>query len=49
MLEDIIELLEAQHFVFIQNLAINAPFASSLELSFDVLNLGETLHKLKEL
>lgn len=49
MLEDIIELLEAQHFVFIENLAINAPFASSLELSFDVLNLGETLHKLKEL
>lgn len=49
MLEDIIELLEAQHFVFIENLAIKAPFASSLELSFDVLNLGETLHKLKEL
>ena len=49
MLEDIIELLEAQYFVFIENLVIKAPFASSLELSFDVLNLGETLHKLREL
>lgn len=47
MLEDIIELLEAQHFIFIENLAIKAPFASSLEMSFDVLNFGETLKRFK--
>lgn len=43
MLEDIIELLETQHFVFIQNLSISAPFASSLDMRFDVLNFGERL------
>lgn len=43
MLEDIIELLETQHFVFIQHLSISAPFASSLDMRFDVLNFGEKL------
>lgn len=43
LLEDIIELLESERFVFIQNISISAPFASSLDMHFDVLNFGEKL------
>lgn len=45
-LEDILEILEKTPFIFIQNLYINAPFGSGLEMRFEAINFGEILHKI---
>lgn len=45
VLEDLLEGIEENHFVFIENLAISAPFASNLEIKLDVLNFGHRMHK----
>ena len=45
-LEDILEILEKTPFIFTQNLSINAPFASGLEMRFEAINFGEILHKI---
>lgn len=41
MLEEILEEIEKRHFVFIENLNLNAYFSSDLEMKFEVMNFGE--------
>ncbi len=45
ILEDVLEAIEKHHFVFIENLAINAPFSSDLEIKLEGLNFGNKLLK----
>lgn len=47
-LEDILEILEKNPFIFIQNMSINAPFASGLEMRFEAINFGEIFHNILE-
>ena len=47
-LEDILEILEKNPFIFIQNISINAPFASGLEMRFEAVNFGEIFHNILE-
>lgn len=48
VLEDILEILEKNPFIFIQNMSINAPFASGLEMRFEAINFGEIFHSILE-
>lgn len=48
VLEDILEILEKNPFIFIQNMSINAPFASGLEMRFEAINFGEIFHNILE-
>ena len=48
VLEDILEILEKNPFIFIQNMSINAPFASGLEMRFEAINFGEVFHNILE-
>lgn len=45
ILEDVLEDIESSYFVFVENLTISAPFASSLEMKFDILNFGNRLYQ----
>lgn len=47
-LEDVLEILEKNPFIFIQNMSINAPFASGLEMRFEAINFGEIFHNILE-
>ena len=43
ILEDILEEIEKNYFVFIKSMSLNAHFSTDLEMKFDVVNVGETL------
>lgn len=43
VLEDILEEIEKNYFVFIKNISLNAQFSTDLEMKFDVTNIGEML------
>lgn len=45
-LEDVLEILETNPFIFIQNLSINAPFASGLEMRVEAINFGEIFDRI---
>ena len=45
-LEDVLEILETNPFIFIQNLSINAPFASALEMRVEAINFGEIFDRI---
>ncbi len=42
LLEDILEEIEKNYFVFIKDISLNAQFSTDLEMKFDVVNIGES-------